>query len=164
MKYTYNKAVKSTSLKTFTKEKLLIVTSILMFALSLSGFSSAKEITSGGNPTTGGTVVCSNVKSLSYKGDARVGETGLASIDINYSVSPCDKTRPVRVEVILVQNVTDATPLYQNDNALMSDKITVFGVLVGKSYLAKVNVYDANSGAFIEARQIFAAAVRKVGV
>lgn len=163
MKYHIQKKYSTSSTKSHLKTMLL--SAVLAIAtFTGTGITMAKEITSGGNPAGGSTAVCSPVKSLSYKGDARVGETGLASIDINYSVSSCDKTVPVRVEVTLIQNIAGAEPLYVNDDALTSDRITVFGVQVGKSYIARVRVFNRNSGELIGSSQIFAAAVRKVGV
>ena len=164
MKYIHNKGLITTnSSRTFAHAVMTAVAAVL-FALSAIGLTSAKEITSGGGTGVGGTATCSPVKSLSYKGDARVGELGFASIDINYSVSPCDKTVPVRVIVSLTQNIAGAEPTYLDVDAPLSGKITVNGVLVGKSYLAKVQVLNAQTGEVLGSSQIFAAAVRKTGV
>ena len=164
MKYIHNKGLKlSTKARTIRKSVVAGFAALLMTA-SVAGIVSAKEITSGGNPVGGGTAACSPVKSLSYKGDARVGETGFASIDINYSVVACDKNIPVRVEVMLTQNIAGAQPTYVDSDAVLSNKVTVFGVLVGKSYTAKVTVYNRSTNVVIGSSQIFAAAVRKVGV
>ncbi len=164
MKYIHNKGVITINKsRTFAQAAVTAVAAVL-FALSAIGLTSAKEITSGGGTATGGGTVCSPVKSLSYKGDARVGELGFASIDINYSVSPCDKTVPVRVVVSLTQNIAGAEPTYLDMNAPLSGNITVNGVLVGKSYIAKVQVLNAQTGAVLGSSQIFAAAVRKTGV
>jgi hypothetical protein len=163
MKYIHNKGVIVTQKSKTIAHAAVTAMAAVLFAMSAIGLTSAKEITSGGGAGVG-TTVCNPVKSLSYKGDARVGELGFASIDINYSVSPCDKTVPVRVVVSLTQNVAGAEPVYLDENAPLSGKFTVNGVLVGKSYIAKVQVYNAQSGELLKSSQIFAAAVRKTGV
>ncbi|HMT18775.1 MAG TPA: hypothetical protein PKD20_03585 [Candidatus Saccharibacteria bacterium] len=163
MKYQFNKKTASKDSRSILKTVVLsAVFGVMTFGAT--GLTMAKEITSGGNPTGGGTTICSPVKSLSYKGDARVGETGLASIDINYGVTPCDKTIPVRVEVSLTPNTVGAEAFYVDSDALLSNRVTVFGVTANKSYLAKVTVYNRNTGEVLGSSQIFAAAVRKTGV
>jgi hypothetical protein len=131
----------------------------IIAALIAPSFSFAKEITSGG--TVGvGTVACDPVSSLTYKGDARVGETGLASIKVSYSVKPCDKTQAVRVGVEVYENATGVR-VYDNQNALFSNTFDVFGIKVRTSYIVKVTLYDAVTGSVVGTKSIFAAAIPK---
>jgi hypothetical protein len=140
---------------------VIIALFIAAMMVITTGTTNAKELASGAPAPK---PACSDVKSLSYKGDARVGELGFASIDINYSVSPCDKSMPVRVEVTLTQNIAGAVPVYIDSDAPLASKFTVNGILVNKSYIAKVTVYNASTGELVSSSQIFAAANRKVGV
>lgn len=124
-----------------------------------SGAASAKEVTSG--PTgTAATTTCSPVSSLTYRGDARVGETGVSSITISYGVKPCDKN-PVIVDVRLYLSADPTAVAYDNPAAALDGKITVGGVKVNTSYTAKVSVYDAATGTLVGSQQIFAAAKTK---
>ena len=132
----------------------LVMVTLIMASTS---FAFAKEVTSGGTPVP---ATCNPVKSLSYRGDARVGETGLSSIDVSYSVSPCDKTIPVRVGVAVIESIPN-TVVYENQDALMSDKFTVFGVKVRTSYKVVVTVYNALTNEVLSSSTIFAAAIPK---
>lgn len=127
---------------------------------SVASTAQAKEIGSGGTGGTTGTV-CNPVNSLSYKGDFRAGETGLSSIMVTYDVRPCDKTRPVLVDTSLYLTADPASVAYDDPNAPLSGKFTVFGVLGNTSYIAKVTVTDAATGAVLGSKQIYAAAVSK---
>lgn len=123
-----------------------------------SGVASAKEVTSG--PTGTATTTCSPVSSLTYKGDARVGETGVSSITVSYGVKPCDKN-PVIVDVRLYLSADPTAVAYDDPAAALDGKITVTGVKVNTSYTAKVSVYDAATGTLVGSKQIFAAAKTK---
>jgi hypothetical protein len=120
---------------------------------------SAKEVGSGGTPVS---TVCNPVNKLSYRGDARVGELGFASIDISYGVKSCDGSA-VTVKVELIESATNAV-FYTYENAPLSAKVTVTGVKQNTSYKALVTVYDATTGAVVGSKWIYAAAVRKTGV
>jgi hypothetical protein len=158
MTYTYGQKYK---INNYSVRLRNLIASFIVGAVSFGfiGASSAKEITSGGAPAGGNVAVCSPVKSLSYRGDARVGETGLAAIDINYSVAPCDKN-PVRVSVVMFESANGAV-FYDNQDAALSGKFTLFGVKVRTSYQVVVTVYDAQSNAVVGTQRIFAAAIPK---
>jgi len=138
-------------------KKGVAATAALIILAGATGVS-AKEITSGGTPA--GTTACAPVSSLSYRGDARVGETGLASIDVSYSTKQCDKTVTQRVAVQMFENATGDV-VYDNADAAASSKFTVFGVKVRTSYIVRVSVYNAATGALIGSQTIFAAAIPK---
>ena len=133
---------------------------LLVAALLAPSLSFAKEVTSGGTPAGTGTVACDPVSSLTYRGDARVGETGLASIKVSYSVKPCDKNQSVRVGVEVYENATGIR-IYDNPDSLFSNTFEVFGVKVRTSYIVKVTVYDSVTGAVVGTKSIFAAAIPK---
>jgi len=158
MKYTYNKQLVQQKSKLAIGAMMALVA--VMTSMTMMGGTHAEELATGA-PAPKPVVVCSDVKSLTYKGDARVGELGFGQILVNYSVSPCDTTTPVRVEVSLTQNIADATPVYLDENAALSGKFTVNGVLVNTSYIAKVTVYNAATNEIISSSQIFAAARTK---
>ena len=123
-----------------------------------SGVAGAKEVGSGGGTVT--TTACAPVSALTYKGDARTAETGLASIKVNYSVKSCTSA-PVTVEVALYLSAAPNTVAYLDTAAPLSGKITVLGVTSNTSYTAKVTVRDAATGAVVGTKSIFAAAVYK---
>lgn len=130
-----------------------IISAILFTASSLAF---AKELASGGVITPAATA-CDPVKSITYKGDATTGETGLASITVNYSVSPCDKTVPVRIGVTMVETASGVA-FYTNNDSLLSDKFTMFGVKPNTSYVVTVTVYNTTTGEVLKTSSIFAAA------
>ena len=121
----------------------------------------AKEIGSGGGTVT--STACNPVTSLKYRGDARVGETGLASIDVSYGVRSCTKDA-VTADVVVFENANPSVVLWDQPNAPLNAAFTVFGVRTNTSYIVKVTVRDAATGTVVGSQQIFAAAVRKVGV
>lgn len=128
---------------------------------AMSGVASAKEIGSGTGGGGGGTTTCNPVSSLGYRGDATTSDTGAASIQINWSVKPCTNGQAVIVDVQLYRNNADATVYDDNPDSPLSGKATVFGVTANTSYIAKVTVFDAVTGANVGSKQIFAAAVYK---
>lgn len=89
-------------------------------------------------------VVCSPISSLTAKGDGRVGELGTASVQVDYSVKPCDKTQTVRVMAQIIDWAT-GTVLYEDPNALMSGRILLY-VPARHLYTGKVTVFDAATG------------------
>lgn len=124
-------------------------------ALTFAGTASAKEVGSGGTPAA---TACAPVSSLSTRGDARAGETGLATIDISYAVKPCDTTRPVTVTVTLAETAAPAAVAYFDAAAPSSARITVPGIRVRVSYTATVTVHDAATGAVVGSASAFAGA------
>jgi hypothetical protein len=120
----------------------------------------AKEITSGGTVGTGVPVACNPVSSLTAKGDPRVGETGLASIDVSYSVKPCVNGQAVTAQAEVYEYLT-GTSAYLNPAAPLNGKFTAFGIKVRTSYIVKITVYDATTGAVVGSQSVFAAAIPK---
>lgn len=132
---------------------------------SASGVASAKEIGSGGGGGGGGgSTTCNPVTRLGYKGDATTSDTAVGSIAIDYAVKPCTNGQAVTVDVRLYESANPTAIAYDNPASPLSGKPTVSGVKVNTSYIAKVTVYDASTGAVAGSSQIFAAAVRKTGV
>ncbi len=136
------------------KMRFLII-AVVAF-LGATQFASAKEVASGGTPVS---TTCNPVSSISYKGDARVGELGFASIDMKYSVKPCD-SNAVTVKVELIES-SNGTVVYSNSAAPLSSTITVNGVKVNTSYTIVVSVYDASTGNLVGTSKAFAAAKTK---
>jgi len=132
--------------------------------LLLVGFAaataSAKEVTSGGSvtPVAG---ACQPVTSLTAKGDARVGETGLASISVSYGVKPCVNGQTVTVAVTVAEYANKAAVVWNDPDAALNGKFTAFGVKVRTSYLVTVAVYDATTSELVGQLSVFAAAVPK---
>ena len=135
---------------------VLIGSAVLAAAVPAAVF--AKEITSGGTTTS---TACQPVTSLSYKGDARVGETGLASITISYATKPCANGQRIVTSVKMYETANPASIAYENPDAASSGKITVAGVKVRTSYIVTVSVTDANTGLLVGSLSIYAAAVPK---
>ena len=125
---------------------------------SVSTVAGAKEVGSGSGATT--TTVCNPVSSLSYRGDARVGETGLASIDVDYVVKSCTKAA-VTASVTVRELLVPSNVVWDQANAPLSGRFTVFGVKVRTSYLVRVDVLDAATGTLVGTRSITAAAIPK---
>lgn len=150
--------------QTMGRKGLFAIIAAVLFAATTLGFSGVSSARNGGAEVVGGggapAAVCAPVKSLTYRGDARVGETGLSSIDVNYSTAPCDKTIPTRVEVVMFQSSTGEI-VYSDTDALASGKFTVFGVKVRTSYQVKVSVVNATTGEVTGSQTIFAAAIPK---
>ena len=141
------------------RRRAAVVTATAGLVLATAvGTASAKEVTSGGTPVP---TTCNPVSSLSYKGDATTSDTGAASIQVSYGVKPCVNGQVVTVDTQLYLNATHATVYYDDSAAPLSGRFTVFGVTANTSYIAKVTVYDAATGAVLGSKQIFAAAVYK---
>ncbi|MFN8020114.1 MAG: hypothetical protein U0Q03_01190 [Acidimicrobiales bacterium] len=127
---------------------------------AVAGSASAKEVGSGGGGG-GTTATCNPVTSLTYKGDARVGETGLASIDVSYGVKPCDSAQSVVVTTKVAQLTNPANVVWDDPAAPQNGRFTVFGTTTRTSYLVTVSVYDASTGVLAGTRSITAAAIPK---
>ena len=130
-------------------------------AITSVGTANAKEIGSGGTPAP---TTCSPVSSLTAKGDARVGETGLASVTISYQVKPCTKGQTVNVAVALYRTANPADVFYRDPAAPLGAKLTLAGITVSTSYTFRVDVTDAATGAPVGSASVYAGATRKVGV
>lgn len=125
-----------------------------------AGTVSAKEIGSGsGTGIT--TTACDPIASLTYKGDARAGETGIATIMVTYDVKPCNKAQSVTVDARLYLTADPSAVAYDDPDAPLSGKFTAFGVKTNTSYLAKITLTDSATGAVVATKSIYAAAVRK---
>lgn len=145
--------------RTLGRLAVLVVGAGLLVGV-LAGAASAKEVTSGGTPTPVPTA-CNPVTSLTYKGDATTADTGAASIQLSYGVKPCTNGQAVRLDVQLYRNAPGGEVVYDNPNAALSGKVMIFGITANTSYIAKVTVFDATTGANVGSQQIYAAAVFK---
>ena len=119
----------------------------------------AKEIGSGGG--TGGTTTCSPVSSLTVKSDARVGELGIAAIDVSYGVKPCVKGQLVNVATSVNELATPDVFVWLDLAAPANGKFTVGGVKVRTTYKVTVTVVDATTGAVVGAQSVYTAAIPK---
>ena len=135
---------------------MAVVAGLLIGAATMA---TAKEVTSGGGT---GIVACSPVKALTAKGDARAGETGVATVQVGWSVTPCDKAQSVRVEVLVSDSVTKEA-WFTNPEAGLDGKITV-AVPARRGYACKVTVYDAATGDLVGSQTVYASTVPKGGV
>ena len=135
---------------------------VAVAVLALVGVTSEAALAKGGTEAEApaAPVACSPVSSLGYKGDARAGETGIATITVTYGVKPCDK-RPVRVDARVRLNAAPATEVYANADAPLSGKFTVAGVRVNTSYIATISVFEAQAGPLVGSKSTFPAATTK---
>lgn len=127
--------------------------------LSLAAPASAKEVGSGGTTTT---PTCSPVQSLKAQGDARAGgEPGTATIDVDYSVKPCDSKQAVTVETVVAETWYPDQVVWDDTSAPESGKFTVYGVKVNTLYKVTVLVRDAGSGALVGSASVSAKAATR---
>lgn len=119
-------------------KKQIVGVVVLMFVIL--GSSTSSVLAQGGVAT-----VCNPVKSVSVKANVPKGETGLTTVDMSYSVSPCDKNQAVRVEYKFVDWYTKEVVLI-DENAPLSAKVTYFGAVKYNLYQGQVTVYDAVTG------------------
>src|SRR4051794_24142293 len=75
---------------------------------------SAKETASGGTPAPTG---CSPVSALKASGDARAGESAVASIDVDYTVKPCDSSKAVTVETLIAEYFNSSVVVWDDPTA-----------------------------------------------
>lgn len=138
-------------------KRMMMVVVAMGLMVGVAGVTTAKELASGGGTVT--TTACTPVKSISAKGDARVGETGLASVQFGWSVAPCDKTRPVFV----VASITDwqSKQVYYTDIDAGLDGKVVVAVAAGRSYACTVAVYDAATGVLLGTQTAYASTASK---
>lgn len=106
---------------------------------------------------------CSPISSLSIKGDSRVGGTSTGSIDLSYSVKPCDKTQTVRVLVQIIEYST-GNVISQNENAPLSGQYHYEAVGLLGYYTGRVTVFDALTGAVLATQYATVNLAPKIGV
>ena len=133
---------------------------LVMLASQVASF--AAEIGTGGAGGGGGVAVCQPVTSLTVKGDGKVGETGLGSVQMGWGVKPCDASQAVTV-TITIANYTTKAVVYTDSNAVQNGKITV-AVASRQLYLCTVTVVDAATGAVIQTRSTTVSTTPKGGV
>lgn len=135
---------------------LLAATLVLAFA----GTAGAREVASGGGGGGGGGGTCTPVTSLKTRADARAGETGLATMDVDYAVKSCTGAA-VTVDVVVYRTLTPSDVVWDQPSAPLSGKFTVFGIQVRTSYTVKLTVRDAATGAVVGTGTASAAAIPK---
>ncbi len=146
--------------KSLARRSAVVALTAGLLVAGAAGTASAKEIGSGtGAGIT--TTACDPFSSLTYKGDARAGETGLSSIMVSYGVKPCNKNQTVTVDARLYLTADPSQVAYDDPAAALSGKFTVFGVKANTSYIAKITLTDAATGAVVASKSIYAAAVYK---
>jgi len=81
------------------------------------------------------------VQSLKAQGDARAGgEPGTATIDVDYSVKPCDSKRVVTVETVVAESYNPDQVVWDDTAAPESGKFTLGGVKLNTTYKVTVLV------------------------
>ena len=128
--------------------------------VGVAGVATAKEIGSGGGTVT--STACNPVNSVTAKGDARVGETGLATVQFGWSVSPCDKGQAVTV-VATVSDSLSKQVYYADIDAGLGGKVVVV-VPSRRGYACTVAVYDATTGVLLGTQTAYASTTPKGGV
>lgn len=101
---------------------------------------------------------CQAVQSLKATGDARVGDLNLASIQVDYSVKPCDSKQVVTVETLMWESFVPSNVVWDDPAAPLSGRFTVTGVKLNTNYRVTVIVRDAATGAEVSRLSILAAA------
>ena len=107
----------------------------------------------------GGAAVCSPISSLTAKGDPTVGDSGLSSVQLGWSVKPCSKTQTVRVVVQMI-NWNTKEVVYTDVDASLNGKIVVF-VAARQIYDCTVTVLDAVTDEVLGARTVGASTTAK---
>ncbi len=120
------------------------------------------EIGAGGGGGGGGAAVCQPISSLTVKGDGKVGETGLGSIQMGWGIKPCDASQAITVTVT-VSNWTTKAVVYTDSDAVLNGKITV-AVPSRQVYLCTVTVADAATGTVLQTRWATVSTTPKGGV
>ncbi len=141
-----------------------IITVLMMALVFLAASGTSVKAQGGIDPggIGGGTVIvktCSPVSSMTVKGNATAGELGVGSVQIGWSVKPCDKTQAVRV-VAELANWSTKEVVYSNPDAGLDGKITVY-VASGKYYEARILVYSATTGELLGSKVLGASTVGK---
>jgi len=148
--------------------RVLAVATGAVAVLALAGPASAKEINNtvvsiapGVTTTTTG---CSPIQSLKITGDATNAETGMASIQVDYQVKPCDSKQVVTVETIMADYFDPSVVLYDDPAAPQSGRFTVSGVTIAHNYRVTILVRDAVTGATVGSVDRLANVPRPTGV
>ena len=143
------------------KHNILMTGLMSMLLIGANQAALGKELGSGG---IGGGVTagCQPVTSLTAKGDAKIGETGLASVQVGWGVKPCTAGQAVRV-VVTITNWTTKEVVYSDTNAALNNKITAF-VAARYSYQCTVTVIDTATGGVEGASTVFASTIPKGGI
>lgn len=141
--------------KKFCTVGLLALVSLASQVVTLSA-----EIGTGGGG--GGVAACLPISSLTVKGDGKVGETGLGSVQMGWGVKPCDASQAVNVTVTIANYTTKAV-VYTDGSAPLNGKITV-AVPSRQLYLCTVTVVDVATGAVIQTRSTTVSTTPKGGV
>ncbi len=144
--------------KKFCTVGLLALVSLASQVVTLS----AEIGTGGGGGGGGGVAVCQPITSLTVKGDGKVGETGLGSVQMGWGVKPCDASQAVNVTVTIANYTTKAV-VYTDGAAPLNGKITV-AVPSRQLYLCTVTVVDVATGAVIQTRSTTVSTTPKGGV
>lgn len=140
--------------------KRTMMAAVMGLVVGMATWASAKEIGSGGGQVT--STACNPVKSVVAKGDARVGETGVASVQFGWSVSPCDKGQTVVVTATITDTVSKQV-YYADIDAGTGGKVVVV-VPARRGYACTVAVYDATTGVLLGAQTAYASTTPKGGV
>ncbi len=149
------------------KENRTMKNNILMTGLMSLLLIGANQAALGGEVGTGGggggvTAGCQPVTSLTAKGDSKIGETGLASVQLGWAVKPCTAGQAVRVVTTITKWSTKEV-VYSDENAPLNSKITAF-VAVRNTYQCTVTVIDVATGAVEGTSTVYASTVPKGGV
>lgn len=128
--------------------------------VSMAGVASAKGDAGSGGGGTGVPAACNPVSSLTYKGDATTAETGLATVQVSYSVKPCATGQAVTVDTEVALSADRTSLAYQATDAPLSGRFTAT-VVANTSYVATVTVRDVATGDPVASSSIFVAARSK---
>jgi hypothetical protein len=135
--------------------------------LSLAAPASAKE-SAGVFSIAPGVVTtstsCSPIQSLKITGNTSTGETGLASITVDYQVRACDSKQVLTLETIVADYYDASAVLWDDPAAPLSGKFTVYGVQIAKNYRVTLVVRDASTGAVVTQVDRLANVPRPTGV
>ena len=103
---------------------------------------------------------CQAVTSLKAKGDTRIGETAVGTIQVDYSVKPCDNKQAVTVEALVNEAFTPANVTYDDTNAPLDGRF-VAGAKYNTTYHVTITVRDAGTGVEISHLTVSAAATTR---
>ena len=147
----------------------LAVAAGVVAVLSMAGPASAREAagtvtfsTAPNTPTT--TLSCNPIQSEKISGDTNKGETGLASITVDYQVKTCDSKQSFTLETVLADYYDPSVVLWDDPAAPLSGDFTVYGVQIAKNYKVTLIVRDARTGATVYKVDRLANVPRPTGV
>ena len=96
---------------------------------------------------------------LAVRPDAHVGDTGFASIDVQYSVAPGCRDQAVMVATSVTEHLDPSVAVHGNPLAPRCGSFTVVGVRTRVTYKVSVSVYDEATGALLGSQTTFTAAI-----